>query len=373
MGSVVLEEVTKRFGDTVAVDDLSLEIHDREFLVLVGPSGCGKSTALRMIAGLDDPTDGIVRIDDRIVNHVEPKDRDVAMVFQDYALYPHMTVRRNIEFPLRTKSMEREERRRVAEEAAGTLGLTDHLDRRPAQLSGGQRQRVALARAIVRRPEAFLMDEPLSNLDAKLRVATRTELVDLQRRLGITVVYVTHDQVEAMTMGERIAILNDGALEQVGPPAEIYRRPASVFVARFIGSPPMNTATGSVRGEPGALRVALAGGDVALSPTQSQILTSSGSSEIVVGIRPEHVTVVEPPDHDEHDEGARSSVQGSVLSVEVLGYERHVICRLDDRGTMIARISMDGPEPAIRSTVRLGLDTEKLHFFDPATGERIDL
>ncbi|MCZ7530513.1 MAG: sn-glycerol-3-phosphate ABC transporter ATP-binding protein UgpC [Acidimicrobiia bacterium] len=374
MGSVVLEEVTKRFGDTVAVDDLSLEVRDEEFLVLVGPSGCGKSTALRMIAGLDDPTDGVVRIDGRIVNHVEPKDRDVAMVFQDYALYPHMTVRRNVEFPLRTRSMDRDERQRVVTEAAETLGLGEFLDRKPAQLSGGQRQRVALARAIVRRPEAFLMDEPLSNLDAKLRVATRTELVELQRRLGTTVVYVTHDQVEAMTMGSRIAILNEGALEQIGPPPEIYRRPASVFVARFIGSPPMNTAAGPVRGEPGALRVVLPGGEIALTPHDSRTVAGSGCSEIVVGIRPEHVTVNDAKDGATADgaAGDASGIPASVLSVEALGYERHVICRLDDGTTMIARISTDGPEPPAHSAVRLGFDTARLHFFDPATTRRID-
>jgi ABC-type nitrate/sulfonate/bicarbonate transport system ATPase subunit len=213
LGRVALEHVTKRFGDVVAVDDLTLEIDDREFLILLGPSGCGKSTALRMIAGLEDPTEGIVRIGDRIVNDVEPKDRDVAMVFQSYALYPHMTVRRNIEFPLRTRRIDRADRDELVLDAAETLDLTALLDRKPAQLSGGQRQRVALARAIVRRPQAFLMDEPLSNLDAKLRVATRAELVELHHRLGITVVYVTHDQVEAMTMGSRIAVLDQGALQ----------------------------------------------------------------------------------------------------------------------------------------------------------------
>ncbi len=361
VGSVVLEEVTKRFGDTVAVDDLSLEIRDEEFLVLVGPSGCGKSTALRMIAGLDDPTDGVVRIDGRIVNHVEPKDRDVAMVFQDYALYPHMTVRRNIEFPLRTRSMESDERHRVVVEAAETLGLGEFLDRKPAQLSGGQRQRVALARAIVRRPEAFLMDEPLSNLDAKLRVATRTELVELQRRLGTTVVYVTHDQVEAMTMGTRIAILNEGSLEQIGPPVEIYRRPASVFVAGFIGSPPMNTILGAVHGEPGELRVALPEGEIELPPSSSRALGASGLSEVVVGIRPEHLTVSDTGD-----------LAAEVVSVEVLGYERHVFCRLDDGQDMTARTSMIDREPAPHAVVRLGFDPANLHYFDPTTNRRID-
>jgi ABC-type sulfate/molybdate transport systems ATPase subunit len=219
MARVVLEHVTKRFGDVVAVDDLSLEVFDREFLVLLGPSGCGKSTALRMIAGLEVASEGTIQIGDRVVDDVEPKDRNVAMVFQSYALYPHMTVRKNIEFPLKTRKVAPEEREQLVHDAADTLGLEQLLDRRPAQLSGGQRQRVALARAIVRRPDAFLMDEPLSNLDAKLRVQTRAELIELQRRLEATVLYVTHDQVEAMTMGHRIAIMSEGLLQQIGPPA----------------------------------------------------------------------------------------------------------------------------------------------------------
>jgi multiple sugar transport system ATP-binding protein len=238
--------VTKRFGDVVAVDDLTLEIADREFLVLLGPSGCGKSTALRMIAGLEDATSGTIRIGDTVVNDIEPRDRDIAMVFQSYALYPHMTVARNIEFPLKSRHVEKSERDSLVKDAAESLGLSALLDRKPAELSGGQRQRVALARAIVRRPAAFLMDEPLSNLDAKLRVQTRAELVELQRELAATIVYVTHDQVEAMTMGHRIAILNDGRLQQVAPPQEVYLAPANLFVARFIGNPPMNTVEASV-------------------------------------------------------------------------------------------------------------------------------
>ena len=233
MGSVTLEHVTKRFDDTTAVDDLSLEVADEEFLVLLGPSGCGKSTALRMIAGLERPTSGSIRIGDRVVDDVEAKDRDIAMVFQSYALYPHMTVRRNIEFPLRSRGVNGADRGRLVADAAASLGLDGLLDRKPAQLSGGQRQRVALARAIVRRPQAFLMDEPLSNLDAKLRVQTRAELVELQRRLAATVVYVTHDQVEALTMGHRIAVLDAGVLQQIGPPQEVYSsvRPTSSWPA----------------------------------------------------------------------------------------------------------------------------------------------
>ncbi len=242
--------VTKRFDDVVAVDHLDLEIADQEFLVLLGPSGCGKSTALRMLAGLEDVSEGSIEIGSRgDMTNVEAKDRDLAMVFQSYALYPHMTVRRNIEFPLKSRHVPKAERDQLVTDAAESLGLEALLDRKPAQLSGGQRQRVALARAIVRRPTAFLMDEPLSNLDAKLRVQTRAELIELQRRLAATFIYVTHDQVEAMTMGDRIAIMNEGSLQQVGPPQEVYDRPANVFVARFIGSPPMNTVTGEVVGD----------------------------------------------------------------------------------------------------------------------------
>jgi multiple sugar transport system ATP-binding protein len=266
MGSVTLEHVTKRFDGTTAVDDLSLAVADEEFLVLLGPSGCGKSTVLRMIAGLERPTEGTITIGDRVVNDVAPKDRDIAMVFQSYALYPHMTVRRNIEFPLRSRHVATADREQLVTDAADSLGLEELLERKPAQLSGGQRQRVALARAIVRRPQAFLMDEPLSNLDAKLRVQTRAELVELQRRLSATIVYVTHDQVEAMTMGHRIAVLEAGVLRQVGPPQEVYARPANLFVARFIGSPPMNTIDGRVVRVNESLVVELPGGRAPLTP-----------------------------------------------------------------------------------------------------------
>src|SRR6187401_1791411 len=260
MAGVSFEHVTKRFGDVVAVRDLSLDVADREFLVLLGPSGCGKSTALRMIAGLDDPSEGTIRIGDVVVNDIEPRDRDVAMVFQSYALYPHMTVARNIEFPLKSRKVASKERSELVQQAAETLGLGELLGRKPAQLSGGQRQRVALARAIVRRPQAFLMDEPLSNLDAKLRVQTRAELIELQRRFEATIVYVTHDQVEAMTMGHRIAVLDHGVLQQVGAPQAVYAKPANLFVARFIGSPPMNTVTGHIDRVDGGLVAQLPGG-----------------------------------------------------------------------------------------------------------------
>ena len=231
MARLIFEGVTKRFNDVVAVDNLDLEAKDGELLVLLGPSGCGKTTALRMVAGLEDVTSGSIKIGERVVNDVEPKDRDVAMVFQSYALYPHMTVAKNIEFPLRQRKVNKEEREKMVADTAATLGLSALLDRRPAQLSGGQRQRVALARAIVRSPQAFLMDEPLSNLDATLRTQTRADIVTLQERLGTTTLYVTHDQVEAMTMGDRIAVISEGVLQQAGSPKELYELPQNRFVA----------------------------------------------------------------------------------------------------------------------------------------------
>ena len=361
MSGVAFEGVSKRFDSVVAVDDLTLQIADREFLVLLGPSGCGKSTALRMIAGLEDPTSGKIRIGTRVVNDLEPKDRDVAMVFQSYALYPHMTVRANIEFPLKSRHVEKSERQQLVVDAAASLGLSELLDRKPAQLSGGQRQRVALARAIVRRPQAFLMDEPLSNLDAKLRVQTRAELIELQRRLQATVVYVTHDQVEAMTMGDRIAILEDGRLQQVGPPQDVYAKPANLFVARFIGTPPMNTVRGPVRREGEGLAVSMAGGVVPLPEAVAHAVASHGVDEVIVGVRPEHL-LLEP-------EGV---VRAVVTVIESLGHERHVICRLEDGQMVIVRQPSDEPAPAENEVVGLVADPVDLHVFDADSGVRIE-
>jgi multiple sugar transport system ATP-binding protein len=361
MARVVFDQVTKRFGDVVAVDRLSLEVVDREFLVLLGPSGCGKSTALRMVAGLEEPTEGTVAIGDEIVNDVEPKDRDIAMVFQSYALYPHMTVRRNIEFPLKTRRIPAGERAEAVRLAAEALGLEALLERKPAQLSGGQRQRVALARAIVRRPQAFLMDEPLSNLDAKLRVQTRAELIELQRRLETTVVYVTHDQVEAMTMGHRIAIMNEGALQQVGPPQEVYDRPANLFVAGFIGNPPMNTIVARVEGNGDGLSVALPGARIPMPAGLGAAMRARGVEAVTVGVRPEHLTLA--PD---------GLVPATVTAVESLGHERHVACRLDDGTLVIARQSAEHPAPQVEETVRLATDPRHLHVFDTRAGARVD-
>jgi multiple sugar transport system ATP-binding protein len=359
MGQVVLEGVTKRFGDVVAVDDLTLTADDEEFLVLLGPSGCGKSTALRIIAGLEEPTAGTVRIGARVVNDVEAKDRDVAMVFQTYALYPHMTVRRNIEFPLKSRGVPRDERGARVAEASRGLGLEGLLDRKPAQLSGGQRQRVALARAIVRRPQAFLMDEPLSNLDAKLRVQTRAELIELHRRLAATVVYVTHDQVEAMTMGDRIAIMDHGVLQQVGPPQAVYDEPANLFVAQFIGSPAMNTVPARVARDGEAVGVELPGVRVALPHAIGAAVARSGASEVVLGVRPEHLRLDGGP------------LPATVTVVESLGHERHVVCRLGDGTMVIVRQASADVTATDGSSVGLSLPAEHLHVFDAVSGQRV--
>jgi multiple sugar transport system ATP-binding protein len=316
---------------------VTLDIDDREFMVLLGPSGCGKSTLLRMIAGLEAPTSGVVSIGGVAVNDVEPKERDVAMVFQSYALYPHKTVRANIEFPLKVRKVPKAERAAAAEQAAAALGLTEYLGRKPGQLSGGQRQRVALARAIVRQPAVFCMDEPLSNLDAKLRSETRAELVALHQRLSSTFVYVTHDQVEAMTMGTRVAVMHSGRLEQVGTPAEVYARPASVFVAGFIGTPPMNV-----------LPAGLADG-----PDDERSLQ--------VGVRPEHVVV---------DDAA--PLRGTVSLVEQLGHEVLVYCQVGDTRVVVRSAADGDPVARVGDEVGLRLPAEHRHHFDPATDRRVD-
>jgi multiple sugar transport system ATP-binding protein len=362
VAGVRFDHVTKRFGDVIAVNDLDLEAADREFLVLLGPSGCGKSTALRMVAGLEDPTEGGIRIGDTVVNDVEPKDRDIAMVFQSYALYPHMTVARNIEFPLRSRRIPASERQELVRVAAEALGLSTLLERKPAQLSGGQRQRVALARAIVRRPQAFLMDEPLSNLDAKLRVQTRAEIIELQRRLETTVLYVTHDQVEAMTMGDRISVMNEGVLQQVGPPQQVYDLPNNLFVANFIGTPAMNTVRGRVvaTGANGELGVELPGAEVSLPTELADRLVRREVDDVVVGVRPEHVRLT--------SDGA---IPATVSVVESLGHERHVICRLRDETMVIARQPADQPAPSVGEHVRLAAESARFHVFDAVNGVRI--
>jgi multiple sugar transport system ATP-binding protein len=288
MAEIQFEDITKRYGDGFeAVKHLNLDVHDGELMILVGPSGCGKSTALRMVAGLEDISEGQLKIDNEVVNDLAPRDRDIAMVFQNYALYPHLTVRENLGFPLSLAHAPKSEINAKVTEAARILELEPHLDRKPANLSGGQRQRVAMGRAIVRNPKAFLMDEPLSNLDAKLRVQMRTEISRIQQQLGTTMVYVTHDQTEAMTLGERIAVMRAGVLQQVGPPSELYSQPANLFVAGFIGSPSMNFLHGML----GADTLELPIGEVPLADairTRIHAGSGPGSREVIVGLRPEH-------------------------------------------------------------------------------------
>jgi multiple sugar transport system ATP-binding protein len=359
VAEVTFESVSKHFGDVVAVDELSLSAGDDDFLVLLGPSGCGKSTALRMLAGLETPTGGTIRIGGEVVNHVEPKKRDISMVFQSYALYPHKSVFANIAFPLRARKVPVDEQRRQVESAAEMLGLDELLDRKPGQLSGGQRQRVALARAIVRHPKVFLMDEPLSNLDAKMRTQTRAELVELHQRLRTTFIYVTHDQVEAMTMGTKVAVLDAGRLQQLGPPQEVYRRPANVFVARFIGSPPMNTLKGSIIDRDGQRLLVLPGFQIALPPDLASHLDRGDHAEIVAGVRPEHLSVA--------DDGLPVRLR----VVESLGHERHLVCEAESGEVLIVRTPAEGDLPPEGSTTHLMTTPDRLHLFDAASGQRI--
>jgi ABC-type sugar transport system ATPase subunit len=359
MSSVTFDQVTKRYGDVVAVDRLSVEIRDGEFMVLLGPSGCGKSTALRMIAGLEEISSGMLTIGDRVVNHLPPQDRDIAMVFQSYALYPHMTVERNIESPLvanRAVKVDKAERAARVEEAARTLDLLDYLKRKPGELSGGQRQRVALARAIVRRPEVFLMDEPLSNLDAKLRTQTRLELVDLHRRLGTTFVYVTHDQVEAMTMADRVAIMDSGRLQQVGAPQAVYERPANLFVAGFIGSPPMNTMSGTLS-TGGVPIVATDAGTVEVADPGDAV----DGATVIAGIRPEHLRLGDGP----------AALRGKVENVELLGHERHVLVQVAG-SIVVVRQPSDTAPLGIGDEVSIVAEPSGVHLFDPTSTERLN-
>jgi multiple sugar transport system ATP-binding protein len=390
MSDIVLDHITKRYPDGYeAVKDMNLEIEDGEFVILVGPSGCGKSTALRMIAGLEDITEGELKIGGEVVNERAPKDRDVAMVFQNYALYPHMSVRENMGFALKLAKAPKEEINRKVEEAARVLDLTDHLDRKPAQLSGGQRQRVAMGRAIVRDPAAFLMDEPLSNLDAKLRVQMRTEVARLQSQLGTTTVYVTHDQTEAMTLGDRVAVMRAGRLQQVGSPSDLYANPLNLFVAGFIGSPAMNFMSAQIDGD----KVRLPFGDVTLPDDVRRSLgRGDGASSVIAGIRPESfedATLVS----DARERGAtfrarldlvesmgselyaHFSVQGGQLESQELaelaedagagevpgaGSEGAVVARLD-AASQVRR----GEE------AELWVDSTKVHFFDAESGRNL--
>jgi ABC-type sugar transport system ATPase subunit len=360
MAEVVLRHLTKQFGDVTAVNDVSLRIAEGEFLVLLGPSGCGKSTILRLISGLEDTTSGEIAIADELVNFKDPTKRNLAMVFQNYALYPHMTVYKNVAFPLETARMPSAEVKEAVNRAAGILEITDLLERLPEQLSGGQRQRVALARAIVREPLVFLMDEPLSNLDAQLRLQTRMELIALHERLGITTIYVTHDQVEAMTMGHRIAVMQLGRLQQVGPPVEVYRTPATTFVATFMGAPPMNLITGEIQAQNGGWQFARDGYSLEIDTTAMAIdpATLSGAvGAASLGVRPEHFTLGSP----ESD-----GIPGSVHFLEPVGSDLFVAVDVGDESVQVRM----PPDAVVKQgdNVRVQFAPDQSHLF--GTDER---
>ena len=385
MGEIQLDNVTKRFADgTVAVDKANFTIEDGEFFILVGPSGCGKSTLLNMIVGLEDISEGTLRVDGKEVNDVDPKDRDMAMVFQSYAIYPHMTVRRNMGFPLELAKVDSDEITRRVEEAAESLELTELLDRKPAALSGGQRQRVAMGRAIVREPQAFLMDEPLSNLDAKLRVQMRTEISRIQQRLGTTTVYVTHDQVEAMTLGDRVAVLRRGIVQQVDSPRTLYNRPDNLFVAGFIGSPSMNFLAGE-RGDAGTIELPI--GTVTVPESLRETLDGA-SDRIIVGIRPEHIedaSLVE--DRDDH-----LRFSATIDVVEWMGSELYAHFQTEgsqsdeleelaeeldqpalgagDRAEMVARLDANS-KAAEGEELEMVVDSDRVVLFDAETGANL--
>jgi multiple sugar transport system ATP-binding protein len=390
VADIVLDHITKRYPDgTVGVDDANFEISDGEFIILVGPSGCGKSTTLNMIAGLEDISDGELRIGGARVNEKAPKDRDIAMVFQSYALYPHMTVRENMGFPLKLAKIDKAEINRKVEEAAQILDLTNHLDRKPANMSGGQRQRVAMGRAIVRSPKAFLMDEPLSNLDAKLRVQMRTMVSKLQQRLQTTTVYVTHDQTEAMTLGDRIVVMRGGKIQQIGSPQTLYDTPANLFVAGFIGSPAMNFLP--ARTEEGMFRTSL--GDLPLTDELRRSLESGNAPrEVIIGIRPEHFEDAALVEEHLKSKGALFTAQVDVL--ESMGSDKFAYFSLEgeqamsddladlaadagtadvpggDTGTLVTRLSAEsGVREGERSEV--WVDTDKIQVFEPATGKNL--
>jgi multiple sugar transport system ATP-binding protein len=348
MAAVALRGVHKSFGSTAVVHGIDLGIKDGEFCVLVGPSGCGKSTLLRMIAGLEEISGGEIDIGGRVVNNVAPKERDIAMVFQNYALYPHMTVQDNMAFSLKLAGVPQQQLQQRVDEAAGILGLGEYLSRYPRQLSGGQRQRVAMGRAIVRKPQVFLFDEPLSNLDAKLRVAMRTEIKALHQRLKTTSVYVTHDQIEAMTMADKIVVMNAGRVEQIGTPLELYDNPANLFVAGFIGSPSMNFLPGKVKGD----RIAFASGIEMPIPGDLKV---DGNREVILGVRPEHLAVT------------ADGLPAEVVVVEPTGADTQIFCKL--AGVDVTAVVRERHEFHPGENIRLA--PQLTYLFDPASGARL--
>ena len=371
MATVTLKNVKKIYDNKVtAVHDFNLEIADKEFIVLVGPSGCGKSTTLRMVAGLEEISEGDLYIDDARVNDVEPKDRDIAMVFQSYALYPHMTVRENMEFPLKLKKMPKAEIKQRVDQAAEILGITEYLDRKPKALSGGQRQRVAIGRAIVREPKVLLMDEPLSNLDAKLRNQMRSEIIKLRQRINTTFIYVTHDQTEAMTLGDRIVIMKDGFIQQIGTPQEVFGHPANLFVAGFIGTPQMNFFDGELVAEDGKYTVKVMDAVMELAPEIQTRLKARNipSKAVTLGIRPEHVTIVPA--------AGSNCLTGSVDVSEMMGSEYHLHVSVGERDVVlrVPTTELTGENKggfAYGAQVHFTFRSDLIHLFDPETEENL--
>ncbi len=365
MASVTFDHVYKRYGDVTAVSDLNISIADREFLVFVGPSGCGKTTSLRMLAGLEEISDGQIYIGDRVVNDVPPKDRDIAMVFQSYALYPHMSVYDNMAFGLKLRKMPKTEIDQRVRDAARRMGIEHLLDRKPKQLSGGQRQRVAVCRAIVRNPAVFLMDEPLSNLDAKLRVQARAEISKLHQQLGTTFIYVTHDQTEAMTMGTRIAVMKDGVLQQIDTPQTLYDKPDNIFVAGFIGSPSMNLFESTVTNTDGALYIDTGNFRLKVPPSKLDIVKPYTGKQVLFGVRPEDI-------HDPEFVPAginTSMVESKVEVTELMGKE--VIVYLENKGKPFLAIVDPRSKARVGNTVSVALNMDNMHLFDKQTEKAV--
>lgn len=365
MASVTYDHVFKRFGDMVAVNDMNIHVEDKEFLVLVGPSGCGKTTALRLLAGLEEISEGHIRIEDRVVNDVAPKDRDIAMVFQSYALYPHLSVYDNMAFGLKLRKTPKEEIKRRVNEAAEILGIQELLNRKPRQLSGGQRQRVAVGRAIVREPKVFLFDEPLSNLDAKLRVAMRAEISKLHQRLQTTFIYVTHDQIEAMTMASRIAVINKGILLQVDSPQNLYDRPSNLFVAGFIGSPAMNFFPAKLKKDNGKLFIDTGAFVIKIPPENAKPYQAHEGKNIIFGIRPENIHDPKFTPPNIHSE----LIEAQVDVTELMGNEIF-LHMLSGQNTFVARVD---PRSALRvgEKIQLAFDMDNFHIFEAESEQAI--
>jgi ABC-type sugar transport system ATPase subunit len=360
---VALENLSKHFGSVIGADDINLDIGDGEFVAFLGPSGCGKTTTLLMIAGIYKPTTGTIKFDDRIMNRVPPKDRNIGMVFQSYALYPHMTVFENITFPMKLKKVPMEERRERAQQVADMMGIGDLMDRKPAQLSGGQQQRVALGRALAKQPDILLFDEPLSNLDARLRLTMRGEIKRLQMDLGITSIYVTHDQVEAMTMADRIAVMKEGRLQAYDSPDDLYDRPRTLFVAGFVGNPPMNFVDVEVVQENGTFHARRRGFDVVVSADRGK--EAAGRDTVTLGIRPEDITITSA----EAGPGADEGIPGEIYVVEPLGRDDLVDVQIDDAHIHVLADPTLGLK--IGQNVNLKFNTAKVQFFDPETGKSL--